>query len=309
MRTSEAYADPRVRSRCEPDTWQPRQVSACCQPSRGEPVGARDLPTGELSTVGMVAVPGGPFLMGNDREPMFGGDGEGPVRAVDVPAFLIDACAVSNADFSAFITQTRWETEAERFGWSFVFQDSVAPEAEVLDALVPGAPWWRAVRGATWRAPGGPRSLAAPELPVVHVSWTDAMAYASWAGKRLPTEAEWEKAARGGVEQQRYPWGDEWVSGLAHVWEGTFPAVRTNGPAAPVGVISSNPNGFGLHHMAGNVWEWTATPWDPAGDARVVKGGSFLCHPSYCHRYRVAGRTFSTPDSSTGHTGFRCVSG
>lgn len=255
----------------------------------------------------MVLVPGGPFLMGNERDPAFPGDGEGPVRAVDVPAFWVDTTAVTNEAFAAFVDATGWETEAERFGWSYVFVDVVAPQAEVLQAVVPGAPWWRAVRGASWQAPAGPGSAALPDHPAVHVSWNDAQAYAAWAGKRLPNEAEWEKAARGGLEQARYPWGDDGPAGRANVWEGEFPSRRDNGPATTVPVTAFAPNGYGLLNVAGNVWEWTSDDW--AGDAgrRVVKGGSFLCHPSYCHRYRVAGRTFSTPDSSTGHTGFRCV--
>jgi formylglycine-generating enzyme required for sulfatase activity len=255
----------------------------------------------------MVLVPAGPFLMGNDRDPAHPGDGEAPVRRVDVAPFLVDTTAVSNAAFGDFVAATGWRTDAERFGWSYVFADAVAPGAEVLAATVPGAPWWRAVVGATWQAPRGPGSEPLPDHPAVHVSWTDATAYAAWAGKRLPTEAEWEKAARGGLEGARYPWGDEEPAGRANVWEGVFPTRRDNGPATTVPVTAFAPNGFGLHNAAGNVWEWTSDAW--AGDAgrRVVKGGSFLCHPSYCHRYRVAGRTFSTPDSSTGHTGFRCA--
>ena len=255
----------------------------------------------------MVEVPAGTFLMGNDRSPLFEGDGEGPVREVDVAAFSVDATAVTVDAFDAFVRATGWVTDAESFGWSFVFFDQVSAAAEVLAAVVPGAPWWRAVRDADWRRPDGPGSSSRPDHPVVHVSWRDATAYAAWAGKRLPTEAEWEKAARGGLEQRRYPWGDEIAPGQANVWEGTFPTERTNGPAGTVPASSGAPNGFGLHHVAGNVWEWTADLWASGREDRVTKGGSYLCHPSYCHRYRVAGRTFSTPDSSTGHTGFRCV--
>jgi len=282
-------------------------VSACCQPSRaagGLPAAATPAPGAGVGPR-LVTVPGGPFLMGNDRPPWFPGDGEGPVRAVDVPAFAIAATAVTNAEFAAFVAATGWVTDAERYGWSFVFADSVTASAEVLDAAVPGAPWWRAVRAASWQAPAGPGSEPIPDHPVVHVSWQDAQAYAAWAGVRLPTEAEWEKAARGGLEQARYPWGDEEPAGRANVWEGEFPVRRTNGPPTTVPVDAFAPNGYGLHNVAGNVWEWTADPWAGDEGRRVVKGGSFLCHPSYCHRYRVAGRTFSTPDSSTGHTGFR----
>ena len=253
----------------------------------------------------MVLVPGGPFLMGNDREPFFPGDGEGPVREVDLPPYLVGESAVTVEAFDAFVRATGHVTEAERWGWSFVFVDRVAPGAEVLDARVPAAPWWRAVQGAHWRSPDGPGSAADPDHPVVHVSWDDAVAYASWAGGRLPTEAEWEKAARGGLEQQRYPWGDDIAPGQANVWEGEFPVRRTNGPAGTVAARSGAPNGLGLYHVSGNVWEWTADLWTTGRPERVVKGGSYLCHPSYCHRYRVAGRTFTAPDATTGHTGFR----
>ena len=255
----------------------------------------------------MVLLPAGPFLMGNDRTPMFAGDSEGPVRTVQVDELWVDETAVTVGAFADFVAATDWVTEAERYEWSFVFVDQVPASAVVLAAGVPGAPWWRAVEHADWRRPGGPGTDAEADQPVVHVSWHDAAAYAHWAGKRLPTEAEWEKAARGGLEQQRYPWGDEIAPGQANVWEGVFPTARTNGPAGTLPAKSLSPNGFGLYNVAGNVWEWTADAWAGGRPDRVVKGGSFLCHPSYCHRYRVAGRTFSTPDSSTGHTGFRCV--
>lgn len=288
-------------------------MSGCCQPGRASELGGVRAPTttdvarSGVSRPDTVVVPAGDFLMGNDRPPWVPGDGEGPVRRVDVEAFAVDTAAVTVEQFAAFVGATGWVSEAERYGWSFVFADCVARGAQVVNAALPGAPWWRAVTGADWRSPGGPGSDAEPDHPVVHVSWHDACAYAAWAGARLPTEAEWEKAARGGLVQLRYPWGDEITPGQANVWEGEFPVRRTNGPAGTVPARSGSPNSYGLHHVAGNVWEWTADLWAPGREERVVKGGSYLCHPSYCHRYRVAGRTFTAPDASSGHTGFRCV--
>ncbi|WP_020576939.1 formylglycine-generating enzyme family protein [Actinopolymorpha alba] len=283
---------------------------------------------------GMVAIPGGDFLMGGDDPDAFPEDGEGPVRTIQLTPYLLDATAVTNRQFAAFVRATGWVSDAERFGWSFVFHLFIGPaqRRHVMDASVPGAPWWRAVEGASWRTPEGPGSdvTTRPQHPVVHVSWRDAYAYARWAGKRLPTEAEWERAARGGLPHATYAWGDELTPRgrfRANIWQGQFPRVNTaeDGHVGTAPVKSFAPNGFGLYEVAGNVWEWCqdwwSTDWhvaesretrvDPAGPAtgvaRVMRGGSYLCHASYCNRYRVAARTSNTPDSSTGNTGFRCA--
>ena len=282
----------------------------------------------------MVRIPGGEFGMGGADPDGRPADGEGPVRTVALRPYLIDATAVTNRQFAAFVKATGYVTEAERFGWSFVFHLFVGPaqRPHVVDATVPEAPWWLAVEGATWRSPEGPGSTVQtrPQHPAVHVSWNDAHAYATWAGKRLPTEAEWERAARGGLEQHTYAWGDELAPRgrwRCNIWQGQFPAVNTedDGHVGTAPVKSYAPNGFGLYDVAGNVWEWCGDWWsttwhaeeaphtrvDPRGpdigDARVMRGGSYLCHESYCNRYRVAARTQNTPDSSTGNTGFRCA--
>ncbi|MFI6817194.1 formylglycine-generating enzyme family protein [Nonomuraea sp. NPDC050328] len=253
----------------------------------------------------MVPIPGGTFLMGNEDEYARPGDGEGPVREVRLEPFRIDPVCVSNAKFAAFVKATGYVTEAERIGWSFVFRQFAS--RGVMDATVPQAPWWVGVEGATWRSPEGPGSSIADRQnhPVVHVSWHDAGAYASWAGKRLPTEAEWERAARGGLERKRYPWGDELAPGgraRCNIWQGRFPTAPSRGTMP---VKSFQPNGYGLYNVVGNVWEWTADAWDATH--KVIRGGSYLCHDSYCNRYRVAARTANTPDSATGHMGFRCA--
>jgi len=274
---------------------------------------------------------GGTFLMGTEDSGGFREDGEGPVREIVVSPFAMNRTAVTNEEFSLFVDQINYRTEAERYGWSFVFQLFV-PKRMIHKSIarrVAGLKWWYAVLGAYWKRPEGPGSNVRDRLdhPVVHVSWSDASAYAAWAGKRLPTEAEWEYAARGGLEQTRFAWGNELTPGGQHrcnIWQGAFPTVnsRADGFAGTCPVDSYDPNGFGLYNVSGNVWEWCSDWWSatfhrtgsgtnpagpPSGTSRVMRGGSYLCHASYCNRYRVAARTSNTPDSSTGNLGFRCA--
>jgi formylglycine-generating enzyme required for sulfatase activity len=260
---------------------------------------------------GAVPLDGGDFLMGAQDHWAYPGDGEGPVRTVHVEPFRIDAEAVSNARFAEFVEATGFVTEAERWGWSFVF-GGLLPDDFDPTRGVAAAPWWRQVEGASWNHPEGPQSGIDDRLdhPVVHVSWNDAVAFATWAGQRLPTEAEWEFAARGGLEQQPFPWGADLVPGGVHrmnVWQGSFPNENTldDGWLGTCPTDAFPPNGFGLYNMTGNVWEWTSDRFD--AQHAVMRGGSYLCHESYCRRYRVSARSGNTPDSSAGNLGFRCA--
>jgi len=276
----------------------------------------------------MISLPGGVFLMGTDDPLGFQADGEGPVREIELSSFSIDECPVTNAQFTAFIEATGYQTDAERFGWSFVFWSHIPEDQfpEKVTDTVAAAPWWCKVPGAAWASPEGPGTDTRdrPDHPAVHVSWNDAAAYAGWTGRRLPTEAEWEYAARGGLEQKIFPWGDELTPGGTHVcnvWQGRFPVENTadDGFVGTCPVRAFAPNGFGIYSVIGNVWEW-CSDWygidfpersDPRGPAaargKVMKGGSFLCHESYCNRYRVAARTQNEPDSSASNIGFRCA--
>lgn len=314
----------------------------CCAVGRDEIVGKKQAKTEvenpatqdadihtthDDNTTNMVKLSGGSFLMGgNDKS--FPSDGEGPVRKVTLNPFWIDTYTVTNAQFAQFIAATNYVTEAEKFGWSYVFY-MFLPEDHPPTRGVQSAPWWRQVFGASWQHPEGPNSNVdnRQNHPVIHVSWNDAVAYANWVGKRLPTEAEWEYAARGGLRQKRYPWGDQLHPKNKHrcnIWQGKFPQQNTkrDGFLGTAPVDSFHPNKYGLYNSSGNVWEWCSdwfsptyhrlSPRDnpkgpPMGDAKVMKGGSYLCHKSYCNRYRVAARTHNTPDSSTGHMGFRLV--
>ena len=307
----------------------------------GDPLAASGIGpagTGPDQARPMVALEGGGFLMGTDYKDAFAADGEGPVRAVTLAPFQIDAFPVTNEDFAAFVKATGYRTEAEQFGWSFVFWSHIPEDrfAELVNDTVAAAPWWCKVFGACWKHPEGPGSHVRDGAdgagdrsrhPVVHVSWNDATAYARWASKALPTEAQWEYAARGGLEQKLYPWGDELTPNGEHrcnIWQGEFPRIDTaeDGYAGTCPVDSFPPNSYGIYSITGNAWEWCAD-WfhtsfpsarilheptgPPSGQNKVIKGGSFLCHASYCNRYRVAARTSNTPDSSTSNTGFRCV--
>ena len=315
-------------------------MNGCCGPGPEEssPPAARHVIDTPLGSPGedvsdMVPIPAGDFRYGCDRREGPPGDGEGPARRVQLAGFLMDRCAVTNARFERFAAATGHITDAERLGWSFVFA-GLLPDDFAETRGVAAAPWWRQVQGASWRHPDGPQSSLDDRgpMPVVHVSHDDALAFCAWAHKRLPTEAEWERAARGGLEDARFPWGDDETPGGGHrcnVWQGRFPDRNDLGDGyyglAPAGSFA--PNGYGLHNMAGNAWEWCAdwfasrrfardqdvaspisNPQGPAeGELRVMRGGSYLCHPSYCWRYRVAARSASAPDSATGHIGFRCV--
>jgi len=308
---------------------------ACCAPAAEVRTAPKRQALGGLCQVDprhrMIRLEGGMFLMGTDHAEAFAEDGEGPVREIRIDPFWMDKAPVTNELFAMFVDETRYVTEAERFGWSFVFWAHLPKDRfhHLVADTVAAAPWWCKVLNANWRAPEGPGSDLAGRIdhPVVHVSWNDAARFCEWSGQRLPTEAEWEYASRGGLVQKVYPWGDKLrVDGkhLCNIWQGEFPRHDTgeDGFAGTCPVDAFPPNGFGLYSVTGNTWEWCADWFSstfhatgprtnpqgpPSGDAKVMKGGSFLCHKSYCNRYRVAARSSNTPDSSTSHMSFRCA--
>lgn len=283
----------------------------------------------EQAPKGMLRIPAGTFVMGNDTGPL----DQRPAHEVTVSAFWMDRTEVTNAQFAAFVAATGYTTLAERNGDGLVF----APPADLPPTLADFTRWWSLVKGADWRHPFGPESsiVGKEDHPVVQVGWEDAVAYAKWAGKRLPTEAEWEYAARGGLT------GQTWVCGApletaglwrANIFQGTFPVTNTarDGYLTTAPVASFAPNGYGLFDMAGNVWEWcsdryhvdaykTSAARDPQGPAtsldpdepllekRVVRGGSFLCSDVYCRGYEPGARMKTALDTTLCHTGFRCV--
>jgi formylglycine-generating enzyme len=335
---------------------------SACHPAREQ--------AGTTPPPGMVWIPGGEFTMGSEAPYAF--RNEGPAHRVRVSGFFMDAHPVTNAQFAAFVAATGYVTEAERpIDWEIMRHQLPpgAPRPADVD-LLPGSlvfrpsdgpiplgdlsRWWVWMPGANWRHPEGPGSSieGREDHPVVHVAYGDVLAYADWAGKRLPTEAEWEYAARGGLPQARFPWGDAQLRDAAgnyraNTWTGDFPwrNTATDGYAGTSPVEAFPPNRYGLYDMAGNVWQWCADlylpdafaqradrpelcfdpltdeipgaprlyHWDPSPptrpgvEQRVVKGGSHLCHESYCESYRPAARRGMTPDTATTHLGFRLV--
>ena len=306
-------------------------VKSCCgvphaaDSQRQAPAG-RDVPTPDRDFFETVPIPAGTALVGTNVA-VLPQDGERPLRQVKVSSFHATATCITNAMFSGFVEATGYLTDAERLGWSFVFFSQL-PEGASDAHAVADAPWWRKIEGASWQRIGGPGSEADwhPDHPVVHVSWNDAHACARWAGGRLPSEAEWEHAARGGLGDVLYPWGDKEPDDdtfqPCNIWQGTFPTDNSCRDSffATAPAKSFSPNGYGLYNMSGNVWEWTTDPFTIRSVAKssrermkqmrgtkILKGGSFLCHRSYCHRYRIAARTGNSPDSTTSHVGFRLI--
>lgn len=292
-------------------------MSGCCTPSgpgtaTDRVAGVAHPRSGPLPTAGLVGLDGGVVRVGS-ADPDH--PEEWPERDVTVAPYAIGRCAVTNADFAGFVAATGHRTDAEAFGWSFVFA-GLLPDDFPPTRGVASAPWWREVHGADWAHPEGPQSDVSgrPDHPVVHVSRRDAEAYAAWCGARLPTEAEWEHAARGGLVGRPFPWGDALEPDGEHrmnVFQGAFPAEDTgaDGWRGTCPVDSYAPNGLGLHNTTGNVWEWCAGPWSPGSPDGAVtgvsRGGSYLCHASYCRRYRVSARQPHSLDSTAGNLGFR----
>jgi formylglycine-generating enzyme len=311
-------------------------MASCCSPERANGEGmtrgsgenddrqARAVvcPARELFT----PIRAGQFHTGTEDPRGYPSDGEGLIHEVELDAFEISEFSVANDRFSEFVEATGPRSTAEECGDSSVFgnllPDDFPPTREVA-----AAPRWRQVEGASWQHPEGPQSDIAGrgDHPVVQVGWIDAMAYCEWSGTRLPTEAEWERAARGGVDSHHFPWGDGITPDGVHrsnVFQGSFPSFDSgdDGWIGTSPVHTFEPNEFGLHNMTRNVWEWCldwfdptyyarsprASPSGPAkGSAKATRGGPYLCHESYCWRYRVDSRSANTSDSTTGNTGFR----
>lgn len=284
----------------------------------------------------MIRIQADSFPMGYEGKEAFAEDGEGPLREVKLDSFWLDTTTVTNAQFEAFIKTTGYVTESEKLGWAFVFigQLPTSKQRKLKHSqAVADMQWWYAVDGAYWKKPEGPGSNIKKRMdhPVVSVSWNDAVAYANWAGKRLPTEAEWECASRGPEKTTAlFPWGDELEPKGKHrcnIWQGDFPHSNSekDGYKWTAPAKSFRRYDYGFYNLLGNVWEWCgdwfSPDWHvsqktetrinpqgpPSGEAKVMKGGSFLCHHSYCNRYRLGARTANNPDTATTNLGFRCA--
>jgi formylglycine-generating enzyme required for sulfatase activity len=315
-----------------------------------------EIKTAGSSTEGMKWIPAGELLLGAADED--GRPDEYPRHMVKLTGFWMDETEVTNAQFSKFVDATGYITTAEKaVNWEEIKKQLPAGTPKPADSLLAASSlvfsspskqvdlndvsqWWKWVKGADWKHPQGPGSdiTGKDDFPVIHISWDDAQAYCKWSGKRLPTEAEWEFAARGGLLNAVYTWGNEPIESTkrrTNTWQGDFPIKNTakDGFARSAPVRSFASNGYGLYDMAGNVWEWCAdwyrpdyyesiknkTTQDPQGPSsgydpmeptvpkRVIRGGSFLCHDSYCKGYRVSSRMKTSPDTGLEHTGFRCV--
>lgn len=270
-------------------------------------------------------IPGGDAFLGTNSIVGYEVDFETPQRQMTINSYLMDPYTVTNEKFKKFIDDTNYETDAEYYGWSFVFHLFLTDkEKQKVLQVVENTPWWYVVERASWKHPRGSDSSIEQIMnhPVVHVSWNDVNAYCDWAGTRLPTELEWEHAARGGSVDTQYPWGskllDDQDSYQCNIWQGKFPITntKTDGYISTAPVDSYKANQYGLYNMVGNVWEWCENSFvnENKGvkelhddNLKVLKGGSYLCHDSYCNRYRVAARIGNTKDTSTGNIGFRVV--
>ena len=328
-------------------------LAGCDKPAKPADIDRRNphattessVPAPAEKPAGMVWIPGGTFTMGSDDKPV-----EKPAHRVVLEGFWMDETEVTHGQFGAFVKATGYVTSAEKTPKKEDFPEEIRAQIDE-SMLQPGAnnfrptpepvpldnelAWWEYMKGASWRQPMGPAGpVPGASDPVVCVNWEDASAYAQWAGKRLPTEAEWEFAARGGLSGKKYVWGDEMKPGgqwMMNIWQGEFPAKNAaeDGFPALAPVKSFPPNGYGLHDMAGNAWEWTADWYEsgyyasspeynpkgppPSADnhqgqpSKLMRGGSWLCHDCYCEGYRPSARQFTTPDTASNHLGFRCV--